>query len=51
MQAPASSFTLHRFLDVAKDHKWDVDFAPVPSTTVSKTTLPATTKVLVLPGR
>jgi len=46
-----SSFTLHRFLDVAKGHKWDVDFAPVPSTTVSKATLPATTKVMVLPGQ
>jgi len=46
-----SSFTLHRFLDSAKASKWDVEFAPVPSTTVSKTTLPATTKVLVLPGR
>ncbi len=30
-----SSFTLHRFLDVAKDRKWDVEFAPVPTTTVS----------------
>jgi L-ascorbate metabolism protein UlaG (beta-lactamase superfamily) len=46
-----SSFTLHRFLDVAKNRKWDVEFAPVPTTTVSKTTLPANTKVLVLPGR
>jgi L-ascorbate metabolism protein UlaG (beta-lactamase superfamily) len=46
-----SSFTLHRFLDIAKSRKWDVEFAPVPTTTVSKTTLPANTKVLVLPGR
>jgi L-ascorbate metabolism protein UlaG (beta-lactamase superfamily) len=46
-----SSFTLHRFLDSAKSHKWDVEFAPVPTTTVSKATLPATPKVLVLPGR
>jgi L-ascorbate metabolism protein UlaG (beta-lactamase superfamily) len=46
-----SSFTLHRFLDVAKSRKWDAEFAPVPSTTVSKTTLPANPKVLVLPGR
>ena len=29
-----SSFTLHRFLDVAKNRKWDVEFAPVPTTTV-----------------
>ena len=46
-----SSFTLHRFLDVAKNRKWDVEFAPVPTTMVSKTTLPANPKVLVLPGR
>jgi L-ascorbate metabolism protein UlaG (beta-lactamase superfamily) len=46
-----SSFTLHRFLDVAKNRKWDVEFAPVPTTTVSKTTLPGNPKVLVLPGR
>ena len=46
-----SSFTLHRFLDISKSRKWDVEFAPVPTTTVSKTTLPANTKVLVLPGR
>jgi len=46
-----SSFTLHRFLDVAKNRKWDVEFAPVPTTTISKTTLPANPKVLVLPGR
>jgi len=46
-----SSFTLHRFLDVAKDRKWDVEFAPVPTTTVSKTTLPANPKVLVLLSR
>src|SRR5499427_388270 len=46
-----STFTLHRFLDIAKNRKWDVEFAPVPTTTVSKTTLPANTKVLVLPGQ
>jgi L-ascorbate metabolism protein UlaG (beta-lactamase superfamily) len=46
-----SSFTLHGFLDVAKNRKWDVEFAPVPTTTTSKTTLPANPKVLVLPGR
>jgi L-ascorbate metabolism protein UlaG (beta-lactamase superfamily) len=46
-----SSYTLHRFLDRAKANKWDVETAMVPSTVVSKTTLPATPKVLVLPGR
>ncbi len=46
-----SSYTLHRFLERAKASKWDVDIAQIPSTVVSKTTLPAATKVLVLPGR
>jgi L-ascorbate metabolism protein UlaG (beta-lactamase superfamily) len=46
-----SSYTLHRFLDRIRAHKWDVETAVIPSTVVSKTTLPATPKVLVLPGR
>jgi L-ascorbate metabolism protein UlaG (beta-lactamase superfamily) len=46
-----SSYTLHAFLDRARANKWEVEMAPVPSTVVSKTTLPAQTKVLVLPGR
>lgn len=46
-----SSYTLHRFLDRTRHHKWEVEMAAVPSTVVSKTTLPATPKVLVLPGR
>jgi L-ascorbate metabolism protein UlaG (beta-lactamase superfamily) len=46
-----SSFTLNRFLDRVRQNKWDVEIAPIPSTVVSKTTLPANTKVLVLPGR
>jgi L-ascorbate metabolism protein UlaG (beta-lactamase superfamily) len=46
-----SSYTLYRFLDRIRDHKWDVETAVIPSTVVSKTTLPATPKVLVLPGR
>jgi L-ascorbate metabolism protein UlaG (beta-lactamase superfamily) len=45
-----SSYTLHRFLDRARANTWEVEMAPVPSTVVSKTTLPAATKVLVLPG-
>src|SRR5262249_10589126 len=45
-----SSYTLHRFLERAKVHKWEVDMAEVPSTVVSKTTLPSAPKVLVLPG-
>jgi len=44
-----SAFTLNRFLDRVRQ-EWDVEIAPVPSTVVSKTTLPAKPKVLVLPG-
>jgi L-ascorbate metabolism protein UlaG (beta-lactamase superfamily) len=45
-----SSYTLHRFLDRARQN-WTVEMSEVPSTVISKTTLPATPKVLVLPGR
>jgi len=44
-----SAFTLNRFLDRVRQD-WDVEIAPVPSTVVSKTTLPGKPKVLVLPG-
>lgn len=44
-----SAFTLNRFLSRVRD-KWDVEYAEVPSTVVSKTTLPKKPKVLVLPG-
>ena len=44
-----SAFTLNRFLDRMRQ-EWEVEIAPVPSTVVSKTTLPAKPKVLVLPG-
>ena len=44
-----STFTLNRFLDHVRQY-WDVEIAPVPSTVVSKTTLPGKPKVLVLPG-
>jgi L-ascorbate metabolism protein UlaG (beta-lactamase superfamily) len=40
---------LDRFLDRARK-LWDVQTAEVPSTVISKTTLPKTPKVLVLPG-
>jgi len=46
-----SVYTLHRFLDRARQQKWDVETAIIPSATMSKTTLPSTPKVLVLPGR
>jgi L-ascorbate metabolism protein UlaG (beta-lactamase superfamily) len=42
-------YTLDRFLDRA-GKQWDVERAEVPSVVVSKATLPATPKVLVLPG-
>jgi L-ascorbate metabolism protein UlaG (beta-lactamase superfamily) len=44
-----SAFTLNRFLNRVRD-MWDVEYAEIPSTLVSKTTLPAKPKVLVLPG-
>jgi L-ascorbate metabolism protein UlaG (beta-lactamase superfamily) len=44
-----SAFTLNRFLDRVRQ-EWDVEIASVPSTVVSKTTLPGKPKVLVLPG-
>jgi L-ascorbate metabolism protein UlaG (beta-lactamase superfamily) len=42
--------TLERFLDRAREEKWAVEMSPVPTFVVSKTTLPATPKILVLPG-
>lgn len=42
-------YTLERFLDRAKE-QWPVERAEIPSVVVSKTTLPASPKVLVLPG-
>ena len=45
-----SAFTLHRFLDRARE-KFDVEISDTPSVVISKTTLPAKPKVLVLPGR
>jgi L-ascorbate metabolism protein UlaG (beta-lactamase superfamily) len=44
-----SAYTLDRFLQRVRQ-EWDVEIAEVPSTLVSKTSLPATPKVLVLPG-
>jgi L-ascorbate metabolism protein UlaG (beta-lactamase superfamily) len=45
-----SSYTLNRFLERVRQH-FDVETQEVPSIVVSKTTLPAKPKVLVLPGR
>lgn len=44
-----STFTLDRFLQRVRQ-EWDVERAEVPSTLVSKATLPSKPKVLVLPG-
>jgi L-ascorbate metabolism protein UlaG (beta-lactamase superfamily) len=45
-----SSYTLNRFLERVRQH-FDVETQEIPSIVVSKTTLPAKPKVLVLPGR
>ena len=44
-----SAYTLDRFLQRVRQ-EWDVEIAEVPSVVVSKTSLPAKPKVLVLPG-
>jgi L-ascorbate metabolism protein UlaG (beta-lactamase superfamily) len=44
-----SPYTLARFLDRARQ-QWPIEQAEIPSVAVSKTTLPASPKVLVLPG-
>jgi L-ascorbate metabolism protein UlaG (beta-lactamase superfamily) len=45
-----SIFTLNRFLDRVREQKWEVEMSQTPSFVVSKTTLPAAPKVVVLPG-
>jgi L-ascorbate metabolism protein UlaG (beta-lactamase superfamily) len=45
-----SAYTLNRFLSRARQ-EWDVEYSETPSVVVSKTSLPAKPKVLVLPGR
>jgi L-ascorbate metabolism protein UlaG (beta-lactamase superfamily) len=42
-------YTLDRFVERARQ-QWPVEQAEIPSVVVSKTTLPASPKVLVLPG-
>jgi L-ascorbate metabolism protein UlaG (beta-lactamase superfamily) len=44
-----SAFTLEQFLQRVRQD-WDVEIAEVPSVLVSKASLPAKPKVLVLPG-
>ena len=45
-----SAYTLDRFLQRVRQ-EWEVEIAEIPSLVVSKTSLPAKPKVLVLPGR
>ena len=42
-------YTLERFLDRARE-RWPVEKAEVPTLVVSKTTIPARPKIMVLPG-
>jgi len=44
-----SAYTLERFLQRVRQ-EWEVEIAEIPSVVVSKTSLPAKPKVLVLPG-
>jgi L-ascorbate metabolism protein UlaG (beta-lactamase superfamily) len=44
-----STYTLHRFLERVRQD-WTVEMSEIPSMVVSKTSLPATPKVTVLPG-
>ena len=46
-----STYSLRRFLDVLGEKSFEVEMSESPSLVVSKTTLPAKPKVLVLPGR
>ena len=46
-----STYSLRRFLDVLGEKSYEVEISETPSVVVSKTTLPAKPKVLVLPGR
>ena len=46
-----STYSLRRFLDVLGEKSYEVEISETPSVVVSKTTLPAKPKLLVLPGR
>ena len=46
-----STYSLRRFLDVLGEKSYEVEMSETPSIVVSKATLPAKPKVLVLPGR
>jgi L-ascorbate metabolism protein UlaG (beta-lactamase superfamily) len=46
-----STYSLHSFLDALKGKSFDVEISETSSLVVSKSTLPAKPKVVVLPGR
>jgi L-ascorbate metabolism protein UlaG (beta-lactamase superfamily) len=46
-----STYSLRRFLDVLGEKSYEVEMSETPTVVVSKATLPAKPKVLVLPGR
>jgi len=46
-----STYSLRRFLDVLGEKSYEVEISETPSVVVSKATLPAKPKLLVLPGR
>jgi L-ascorbate metabolism protein UlaG (beta-lactamase superfamily) len=46
-----STYSLRRFLDVLGEKSYEVEISETPTVVVSKTTLPAKPKLLVLPGR
>ena len=46
-----STYSLQRFLGALGEKSYEVEMSEMPSVVVSKTTLPAKPKVLVLPGR
>jgi L-ascorbate metabolism protein UlaG (beta-lactamase superfamily) len=46
-----SLYTLQRFIDRTRGQSWEVEWASEPSITLSRASLPATPKILVLPGR
>jgi len=45
-----SLYTLQRFINLARSQSWEIENALEPSIVVSRATLPATPKILVLPG-
>ena len=46
-----STYSLRRFLDTLGEKSVEVEMSNLPSVVISKTTLPAKPKLLVLPGR